>query len=146
MAKRILGVVAGLAVWVAVVTLAGLIMRGAWREYASVADAMTFTLPMMMARLSIGVLATIAAGALAAYVARSTRSALTTGLVLLVLFVPQHIMLWTKFPVWYHLTFLLSLVPVTYLGGKLASRWHTVAPRRSEPTRPGAHRSSRGPA
>jgi hypothetical protein len=146
MAKRILGVVAGLAVWVAVVTLAGLIMRGAWREYASVADAMTFTLPMMMARLSIGVLATIAAGALAACVARSTRSALTTGLVLLVLFVPQHIMLWTKFPVWYHLTFLLSLVPVTYLGGKLASRWHTVAPRRSEPTMPGAHRSSRGPA
>jgi hypothetical protein len=146
MAKRILGVVAGLAVWVAVVTVAGVIMRGAWREYASVADAMTFTLPMMMARLSIGVVATLAAGALAAYVARSTLSALTTGLVLLVLFIPQHIMLWTKFPVWYHLTFLLSLVPLTYLGGQIASRWHTVAAPRSESTMPGAHRSSRGPA
>ena len=34
--------------------IAGLIMRGAWPEYASVADAMTFTLPMLLARLAIG--------------------------------------------------------------------------------------------
>jgi hypothetical protein len=29
-------------------------------------------------------------------------------------------MLWDKFPVWYHMTFLLSLVPLTYLGGRIA--------------------------
>ena len=39
------------------------------------------------------------------------------GLLLLVAFIPQHISLWNTFPVWYHLTFLLSLVPLTYLGG-----------------------------
>jgi len=39
------------------------------------------------------------------------------GVLLLVAFIPQHVMLWDKFPVWYHLTFLLSLVPLTYLGG-----------------------------
>jgi uncharacterized protein (DUF983 family) len=32
-------------------------------------------------------------------------------------FIPQHIALWHTFPIWYHLTFLLSLVPLTYLGG-----------------------------
>ena len=40
------------------------------------------------------------------------------GLILLAVFIPQHIALWNNFPVWYHLTFLLSLVPLTYLGGR----------------------------
>ena len=38
MANRILAVVAGLALWVAIATVAGLIMRGAWPEYAAVAE------------------------------------------------------------------------------------------------------------
>ena len=108
---------------------------------------MTVTLPMMIARLSIGVLATIAAGALAAAVARrSTLTSVTTGLILLVLFIPQHIFLWPNFPVWYHLTFLVSLVPVAYLGGRIAARLHTDAAPRSEPLMPVAQRSSGKPA
>jgi hypothetical protein len=39
------------------------------------------------------------------------------GVILLAGFIPQHISLWNNFPVWYHLTFLLSFVPLTYLGG-----------------------------
>jgi len=31
-------------------------------------------------------------------------------------------MLWDKFPLWYHLTFLLSLVPLTYVGARIPSR------------------------
>ena len=123
MARGILGVVAGLLTFVAVVAVAGIIMRGAWPEYARVADAMTFTLPMMIARLAIGALATVAAGLVTAALAkRSTLVRLVPGLLLLVAFIPQHIMLWEKFPVWYHLTFLLSLVPLTYLGGRAVSR------------------------
>ena len=123
MKRRVLAVVAALVIWVVIATVAGLIMRAAWRDYATVADAMTFTPPMMLARLSIGALATLAAGWLAATVSPpSTVAATTTGVVLLVLFIPQHAMLWTRFPVWYHLTFLLSLVPLGYLGGRFASR------------------------
>lgn len=122
MARRMLAVVAGLAVWVAVVSVAGVIMRRAWGQYASVADAMSFTLSMMLARLAIGTLATLAAGWVTAVIARRWIPArLTAGLLLLVVFVPQHIMLWDKFPVWYHLTFLASLVPLTYLGGNMTA-------------------------
>jgi len=39
-----------------------------------------------------------------------------TGLIILALFVPVHIQLWSKFPAWYHLTFLLSIVPLVLLG------------------------------
>ena len=118
LAKAVIGVIAGLAVWMAVVAVAGLIMRSSWPAYARVADAMTFTLPMMLARLSIGALATLAAGWVTAAIARRPMLVrLTPGLILLVGFIPQHIALWNHFPVWYHLTFLLSLVPLTYLGG-----------------------------
>jgi len=128
MARGILGVVAGLLTFVAVVAVAGIIMRGAWPEYARVADVMTFTLPMMIARLAIGALATITAGLVTAAIAkRSTLVRLAPGLLLLVAFIPQHMMLWEKFPVWYHLTFLLSLVPLTYLGGRAVSREATTA-------------------
>ena len=122
MSKKIVGVVAGLAAWVGVVIVMGEIMRRSWPAYESVAAAMTFTLPMMVARLSIGALATVAAGAVAAIVVpQSVTARLMPGVLLLVAFIPQHIMLWNTFPVWYHLTFLLSLVPLTYVGGTIWS-------------------------
>jgi hypothetical protein len=117
--KRILGVVAGLVVWMLLASAAGLILRAAWPEYSAVAASMAFTLPMKVARLSIGALATIAAGLLTAVITRSTGAALVVGAVLLLLFIPQHVMLWNQFPVWYHLTFLSSLVPLSYAGGRM---------------------------
>jgi len=126
--SKILGVVAGLVVWLIVVTVAGAVMRLSWPAYASVAAAMTFTLPMLVARLSIGGLATLATGLVTTIVVpQSTITRLMPGVILLIAFIPQHIMLWEKFPVWYHLLFLFSLIPFTYLGGviwrlRIASR------------------------
>ncbi len=120
MARTTLGVVAGLAAWVTIASLAGVIMRGAWPEYASVADAMTLSLPMLLARLAIGALATLATGLVTATIARPSLPArLMPGVLLLVVFIPVHFMLWDTFPVWYHLIFLGSLVPLTYVGGKI---------------------------
>ena len=120
MGKAILGVIVGLAVWIAIVAVAGVAMRAAWPEYAAVADAMTFALPMMLARLSIGALATLVAGLVTTAISpQSMLARLMPGLILLVAFIPQHVMLWNTFPIWYHLTFLLSIVPLTYLGGVL---------------------------
>lgn len=117
--KALLGVVAGLVVWLILASVAGLILRAAWPAYAQVATAMTFTLSMKIARLAIGALATVAAGVVARAVARSTAAGVVVGAVLLVIFVPEHVQLWDKFPVWYHLTFLLSLVPLSYFGGRM---------------------------
>ena len=116
MLKNLVGVLAGLVVWMIVVTIAGFILRVSWPAYASVASAMTFTLPMMIARLSIGAFATIAMGVVTAVIARSVIAKLMPGVLMLALFIPQHVALWQKFPVWYHLTFLISLIPLTYLG------------------------------
>jgi ABC-type dipeptide/oligopeptide/nickel transport system permease component len=116
MLRNIVGVVAGLAAFLAVAFVAGFIMRTMWPAYVSVVDAMTFTLPMMIARLSIGALAAIATGFVAACITQSPVARLIPGFILLVFFIPDHVMLWNKFPIWYHLWFLLSLVPLTYAG------------------------------
>jgi len=121
MLKGILGVVVGLVAFVAVAIVGGWILRLSWPAYTRVAAAMTFTLPMMIARLSIGAVATVAAGLGAAIIARrSIYAAVATGVTLLLLFVPEHILIWPKFPIWYHLTFLVSLVPLAYAGGVLS--------------------------
>ena len=120
MTRNILGVVAGLVGWLVVATIIGLIMRSSWPAYAAVAEAMTFTLPMMIARLSIGAVATLAMGYITARITQSPLARLIPGVLLLLAFIPQHIMLWDKFPLWYHLTFLLSLVPLTYAGARVA--------------------------
>ncbi|HXS89554.1 MAG TPA: hypothetical protein VN705_09405 [Steroidobacteraceae bacterium] len=119
MTRNILGVVAGLVAWLLVAATLGFIMRTSWPAYAAVAETMNFTLPMMLARLSIGALATLAAGLVTALITRSAVARLIPGVLLLVAFIPQHVMLWDKFPLWYHLTFLLSLVPLTYLGSRI---------------------------
>ena len=121
MKRNILGVVAGLVCWLSVATIAGLVMRSSWPAYASVAEAMTFTLPMMIARLAIGALATLSMGFVTACITQSSVARLIPGVLLLVAFIPQHAMLWDKFPIWYHLTFLLTLVPLTYAGGRIAT-------------------------
>jgi ABC-type uncharacterized transport system permease subunit len=121
-ARAAFGAIAGFLVWMIVVTLSGFVLRGAWPAYAAVADAMTFTLSMMIVRLAIGAVATLAAGWVAGMISRrSTIATLLPGVLLLIAFIPQHISLWEKFPIWYHLTFLLSLVPLTFAGGKLTA-------------------------
>ena len=121
MARNIIGVVAGLAVWLVILIAAGFIMRETWPAYATVAGTMTFTLPMMIARLLIGAFATVLTGFVTGRIAKSAVARLIPGVILLIVFIPQHVMLWDKFPIWYHLTFLLTLVPLTYVGNRLDS-------------------------
>jgi hypothetical protein len=45
--------------------------------------------------------------------------------ILVVSFIPQHIKLWHDFPVWYHAYFLLTLIPLCILGGRIGSRLTT---------------------
>src|SRR5690554_1603560 len=108
MLRKIGGVVAGLVVWLIATSALGAIMRASWPAYASAAPSMAFTLPMLVSRLAIGALAIVAAGFVSAFVgSRSPFWILLPGLLLLAAFIPVHIGLWERFPVWYHLTFLL---------------------------------------
>jgi hypothetical protein len=84
---------------------------------------MLFTLSMKMARLLMAAVTSLAAGALVRAIAPASRRApWIVGLVMLALFLPAHVHLWHRFPIWYHLTFLLTLAPLVALGAWLVSR------------------------
>ena len=120
MKRTVLGIVAGVAAWLVVATLLNLILRVALAGYHEAETTFAFTIGMQLARLAEGALACLAAGYTAAWVAQGTQNApRVLGIVLLALFVPRHAQLWNRFPVWYHLTFLISLLPLTVLGGVL---------------------------
>jgi hypothetical protein len=118
--KTIGAVVAALGMWIFVATVLNLPLRTSWPHYHEAEIAFNFTLTMKLARLALGAISSVAAGFVAAWIGnRRIRAATVTGVILLGLFIPNHYLLWSKFPVWYHLTFLVSLVPFTLLGAAL---------------------------
>lgn len=120
MKRSILAFIAGLAAWVLVASLLNRGLRLALRGYAAAEPELTFTHGMMAARLVLGALASLAAGAATRAVAPSSRrAAWVLGAVLLAAFIPIHVRLWASFPVWYHLVFLGTLVPLVALGATL---------------------------
>lgn len=120
MKRSILAFIAGLAAWVLVASLLNRGLRLALRGYSAAEPEMTFTHGMMAARLVLGALASFAAGAATRAVAPSSRRTVwVLGAVLLAAFIPIHVRLWANFPVWYHLVFLGTLVPLVALGATL---------------------------
>lgn len=120
MIRSILAILAGLAAWALVATLINLGLRAGLAGYALAEPTMTFTLGMKVARLILGALASLAAGAVAGLIAPSKMwPGWALGAVVLVFFIPAHVYLWAKFPVWYHLTFLLTLAPLVGFGAAL---------------------------
>ena len=116
-------VIAGLFTWFFVATVVNLALRAWWPHYHEAEIAFDFTLAMKFARLVLGAISTLGAGFVAAWIDKGRmRAATLTGIVLLGLFIPGHYRIWDKFPVWYHLTFLLSLLPLTLLGAALNHR------------------------
>ena len=129
MKRSILATLAGLAVWVVVASLLNRGLRLGLVGYALAEPTMTFTLGMKIARLILGALASLAAGAATAAVAPSSpRLPWVLGAIILAAFIPAHIQIWAKFPVWYHLVFLVTLVPLVALGSALLpNRAHSTA-------------------
>ena len=126
--RTIASIFAGLIAWAVVVTLINFGLRAALPGYHAAEATLQFTLTMKIARLAMAAVTSIAAGAVVSWIAPGKAWApWLVGLVLLALFVPEHVRLWDKFPVWYHLTFLVTLAPLVALGAMLRSRVHSNA-------------------
>ncbi len=120
MLRKIGAVLWGLFAWVVISSVGDRLLRMGWPAYAAAEPTFAFTLGMMWARLLLGAVSTLASGFVAGYICERHRgTVLGLGIFLLLLFLPVHYRLWTRFPVWYHLTFLASLVPLTWLGAEM---------------------------
>ena len=119
--RTVLSVVLGLVAWAVVVTLLNFGLRAAIPGYHAAETTLQFTLAMKIGRLTEAALTSIAAGAVVSWIDPSKKWApWVVGGIVLAMFLPVHVGLWSKFPVWYHLAFLLPLAPLVALGGSLA--------------------------
>ena len=111
MIRAVGAVVGGLVTWVVVASVGNRLLRIALPGYAEVEVAMTFTQAMLVDRLVLGAASSLCAGFVGALIAKRNGIAdkVLAG-ILLVAFIPVHYSLWERFPAWYHLVFLASLV------------------------------------
>jgi hypothetical protein len=119
--RTIAGVVAGLVAWAVIATVLNFGLRAAIPGYHAAEATLQFTMAMKAGRLIEAALASVATGAIVGSIAPLSKWApWAVGLFILIMFLPTHAKLWTSLPVWYHLAFLVPLVPLVVLGSVLA--------------------------
>jgi hypothetical protein len=140
MRRTIGAIIAGLVGWAVIVTVINWGLRLGLPGYRLAEPTLVFTLGMKIARLTMAAVTSIAAGALVRAIAPKSRLApWIVGLVILALFLPAHVQLWHRFPIWYHLSFLLPLAPLVALGAWLLSQAGISSPSARAPVPPAAH-------
>jgi len=123
MRRLILAGICGYLVWW-IVGIAGFwLLRVSWRDYVAVEPALAFSLAMQLSRLLVAALCSVCAGLAIGFIARRVSyTPWIVGAVLVLQFLPTHYTLWERFPIWYHLFFLLTLAPLVALGATVALR------------------------
>lgn len=126
--RTILSIIAGFIVWSVIWVTADAVLRTAWTSYDESIKGMTFNSVMLIIPLVLSVTASIISGYVTAVTAReNTRSTLILGIVLFIVGLLVQISVWDKIPLWYHLAFLILLIPATVFGGKLNSKNKAMA-------------------
>lgn len=121
--------IAAIILWFVVATIIHRLACAAWPAYAAATPLLSFTLPMMVFRLALSTVCTLIAGAAVQRLTPSPWLPSAVGCALIILFAPEHYRIWSRLPVWYHLTFLASLVPLAVLGAHLAGTSKTAPAR-----------------
>ncbi len=120
MKRSILAGIAGLVTWLVVVSVINRVLRVTMPGYTAAEHTLQFTMAIKVARLLMAAATSVIAGAVTGWISGSNRWVpVIVGAVVLAMFVPAHIAIWSKLPVWYHLTFLLTIVPLVVLGAQL---------------------------
>ncbi|MES2315968.1 MAG: hypothetical protein V4631_00610 [Pseudomonadota bacterium] len=92
----------------------------AFQEAISNGGQFTADSTLLLAHIAIGAIVSVAAGLVAALIARGNKRALLAlALLLLAMGVMKAVMSWPYVPIWYHLIFTGMLFPLTIVGGKL---------------------------
>jgi len=131
MVRIVLGVIVGFIVW-SIVWIGGQSLmealspewiakhyRAAEAAFAS-GDRYAGDSTIEIINLIRSFITTIISGYMAALVAGEyRRSTLALGLLLLIVGIVVEALVWNLAPIWYHVIFILALVPMTILGGKL---------------------------
>lgn len=119
MSKVIAGFVVGFIVWT-VLWLGSDALIVSFPTLAPSGDLQIIPTNYLLLKLASSVIFSIIAGLIAAWISGETMKApLILGFMLLIVGLMVQISAWKPIPVWYHLLFLVLLLPMAVLGGKL---------------------------
>ena len=125
----VLRLVAGLALgwatsWV-ILTGGFALLRASWPAYALADPEKAYTLPMLFIRLLIFSSMIAATSGVATLVAGDKRIAWIAGGLILAVSIPSHLYpgyVWEDYPAWYHIAYLVSILPIAVFAGQLVRR------------------------
>ena len=128
MVRSVLGVVAGVVVWMVGFFILALLLAQLWPDYAvhgrewTRQNVFTFTPLMACCNLVFWLLAETGAGLATMKIAKRREAVwVLAGLIGLYLAGLHLLLFWTKFPWWYNLGVVIPAVPAVLLGGRLGS-------------------------
>jgi hypothetical protein len=124
MLRIILGVIIGFGVWLLIFAgIEPIVQTIAPNWVAQQGTTYTGSASILIPYLIRSMLASVFAGLTSSLVAsENSKTPLILGILLLLVALPIHISGWNTLPVWYHLSLLSLLIPMTLLGAKLKKR------------------------
>lgn len=128
MGRLIISVIVGFLVFNLIAFLVVNSIGIVWPELSAIENPQDYTMPMLWFRLGIGSATFLVSGLIAGLISRrSGLAGLILGIVFELVFLPIHLfVLFEDFPIWYHAIFLLYVIPVTWLGSRLAGSSRSV--------------------
>ena len=116
--KTFYGLLAGLIAYIVTGLMALYLLRIAWSGYAAASKNKSYTFEMKLSRLFIGILAALAAGIISTTLANDRgKTAWLTGVIICCFAAYIHFFrVWADYPVWYHFSYLLTIIPITGLS------------------------------
>ncbi len=86
-------------------------------------------MPYLLGALTLSFVYSVVSGAISALIAKETTwIGLGAGIALFAVGLPMQLAFWDALPVWWHLVFLASLIPLAMLGAKLVQSRASAAP------------------
>ena len=101
------------------------LLRASWPAYALADPEKAYTLPMLFIRLLIFSSMIAATSGVATLVAGDKRIAWIAGGLILAVSIPSHLYpgyVWDDYPAWYHIAYLVSILPIAVFAGQLVRR------------------------
>jgi hypothetical protein len=106
------------------------LLKASWPDYALAAPDKAYTLTMLFVRLFIFSTMIAATSAVATFVARDGRFAWIAGGLILAVSIPPHLYpayVWDDYPAWYHIVYLISILPIGVVAGRSVQRLYPPA-------------------
>jgi Ni,Fe-hydrogenase I cytochrome b subunit len=120
MLKIILGVIVGFVVWSILWVGCDSVIRVISPGIAPSKDLSDIPTVYLAVKLILSVIFSIISGFIAALIAKeNAKSTLILGVLLLLVGIMVEVSIWNLLPVWFHLAFLILLIPMTVFGGRM---------------------------